>query len=604
MATNTGIEVTALRPAASAGDFYVRPEAYDPSVANGLARLSGNMNKKQKIEDKATAENLHISDSLNNAKDIHDFSAYAHQSAGVVAHLKELRGVTLGHAWRTETEQAVNEWRVNSSETGEDFPSFMAERKAALAEKLGGDRFMTAGALGIIKETEYALNAQHRAFLDTRMREDTKTNMTNAMDVFASNIGNGLSVLDAAAQVEEMVMTSNATGAVDKAVGNEMMFNHAIQMFKTTGNPNYRLLARNLRWATGGGEVVNSKAMAVLKQATDYVAQEQAQKEKDIAYQAKASIDAAISKDLLSLNNFFQQHPYKSVDPEIQASLIANGFKQSDINLVRGAYQKEFEVPQRLTPQQLNNANSIFEQIDANGFNPAGSPISIAFINKEVIKGRLHPSQAQGLMTRLTSASKNKPLIDSAIFRQFQEQQVNQILNKSSYKSRATAAEATRLHNVLEQEMNVLLNNHYSIKGAETPTSNEMMSYTRDALAATKEERTVIANKVATDQEYMDQLSDAALSSKEKEKKLFFFTDSRVPFTGSDTEDVEEFFATTPRGSELEALIKEDPLQMYPLNGEELPVWQVLEKSMIASGYGAGAFHSWYEDNKSIWTDE
>lgn len=603
MATNTGIEVTALRPAAQAGDFYVRPDQTPSGIEQGLARLAGTMSAKQKIEDKLTAENLYISESLNESDDVRDFSAYAHQSAGVVSHLKELRGLTLGHAWRTETEQAANEWRVNSSETGEDFPTFMAERKAALAEKLGGDRFMTAGALGIIKETEYALNAQHRSFLDTRMREETKTNMTNAMDVFASNIGNGLSIVDAAAQVEEMVMTSHATGAVDKAAGNEMMFNHAIEMFKTTSNPNYRLLARNLRWATGGGEVVNSKAMAVLKEATDYVAAEQARKEKDSAYQAKAATDAAVSKDLLSLNNFFKQHPYKAVDPEIQASLIANGFKQSEINLIRTAYQNEVEAPQALNPQQTNNGNSIYAQIDANGFNPAGSPVTIAFINREVMKGRLHPSQAQGLMARLTSATKNKPLIDSPIFRQFQEQQVNKILNKSSYKSRATATAAANLHDVLEQEMNALLNNHYSKDGAETPTNNEMMDYTRDALAATQEERTVIKAKVATDQEYMDTLSDAALSSKAKELK-FFGTDQKLWGTGASTKDVEEFFANSPQGPELEALMKEDPMQLKPYGGEEVPVWQIMEKSMLASDYGAGGFHSWFEDNKSIWMDE
>ena len=151
MATKTGNEVTALRPAAQSGDFYVRPDQTPSGIEEGLARLADTKSKQQKLEDKATAENLHISDSLNNADSIHDFSAYTQESPGVIAHLKELRGKSFANKWRTESEDAYNKWRMEANETGTDFPTFMAERKTQVADGLQGDRCMTSGALGAIK---------------------------------------------------------------------------------------------------------------------------------------------------------------------------------------------------------------------------------------------------------------------------------------------------------------------------------------------------------------------------------------------------------------------------------------------------------------------
>jgi hypothetical protein len=345
MATNTGIEVTALRPAAQSGDFYVRPDQTPSGIEEGLARLANTKSKQQQIEDKATAENLHISDSLNNADSIHDFSAYTQESPGVIAHLKELRGKSFANKWRTESEDAYNKWRMESNETGTDFPTFMAERKTQLADVLQGDRFMTSGALGVINETEYGMRAKHRSFLDTRMRTEVKSQMGQSIDTDMASINAGtMTIQQVADNTEAMVLTAHATGGMTKAEGNKMVFDHAITKYVSTQDENYLLLARVSRFATGGGKAINTNAESVIQQATDQVVARREAVQRGLAVEAKNAKDKAVQDSWNDANDFFYQNPHKELPTEMIYALTSNGISMVTITGVQDAFQKNADV--------------------------------------------------------------------------------------------------------------------------------------------------------------------------------------------------------------------------------------------------------------------
>ncbi len=122
MATNTGIEVTALRPAASAGDFYVRPEAPNSGIAEGLARLAGTRNKKLNEQAKIEAQEAALTESMdfNNVEALHNKEAYAQESPAFMAYLSEIRGKNHASALVSKMQSDWQEQKSGFNDTGSD----------------------------------------------------------------------------------------------------------------------------------------------------------------------------------------------------------------------------------------------------------------------------------------------------------------------------------------------------------------------------------------------------------------------------------------------------------------------------------------------------
>ena len=97
MATNTGIEVTALKPSARAGDYYVRPDQTPSGIEQGLARLAGTQNKKLNEQAKIEAQEAALTESMdfNNVEALHNKDAYAQESPAFMAYLSEIRVRTM-----------------------------------------------------------------------------------------------------------------------------------------------------------------------------------------------------------------------------------------------------------------------------------------------------------------------------------------------------------------------------------------------------------------------------------------------------------------------------------------------------------------------------
>jgi len=598
MATNTGIEVTALRPAASAGDFYVRPEAYDPSVANGLARLSGTMNKKQKVEDKLTAENLHISDSLNNAKDIHDFSAYAHESAGVVAHLKELRGRSYANRWRTDTENAYKEFAANSDEGGGDYHDFMASRKAELAEAFNGDRFMISGAMGVMAEADQNMRAVHRQFLDQRMRTNTKTELDSQVDVYMDSFKKGnLRIQDVASQIDDAVQTAHNTGGITNTKGNESVFLATVQKYKTTGDPNYLLLAGKLKFARGKQGSVNTKSEAILSEAFEYVEYESEKEQNSLdKAQAKALAQAKVDSQKVVNDKWLKDRDYNPSKEEIQA-LLDSGHTIMQINSQRNAWATSANTTR--TEEHTIAAANVIDKINSNIFNPNGVPVTSDSIQEMLGSKQIHPNDLATINQALKTAQAVTPLLNRPAINTFRKDMVDK-LEKSfmGVQSAPNSAAVASLKDSFDRAFIEQLENHYS-QSQETPNENELRSYALMARTEATEERSVEQEELKVVSQQASKVKTISDASEETMDSVF---ESDATVEGL------QALLKTRLGRQLAFDLAQDPFILVPFTipGFEdqfqqvpdrevmIPVHEVLERTLKGSkkaGAGNGGFY-------------
>jgi len=588
MATNTGIEVTALRPAASAGDFYVRPEAYDPSVANGLARLSGTMNKKQNAEAKLTAENLHISDSLNNSNDLHNFDAYVQESPAVIAYLKELRGRSYANQWRTKVEGEYNEWRMNSDESGMDFAGFMAERKTELADALQGDRYMTSGAMNVINEADHNMRSSHRSFLDQRMRVDVQEQMGENISAYMSSMKQGdLGIGQVASQVDDMVQLAHDTGGLNRSKGNSDMFDNVVAKYRATGDYDYLLLAQNLKFAKGANGHVNAKAQLVLEQAKDEV---EADHNRELARKGREDAAANVTEKQSAWNDFYEftgENPNAAIPPEMVLELTSRGVSMSTINTQRDAVASAGDI--KYGDRHSSVKAAILLKVASNTYNNKGLGINYNTISEMIGDGTLHPNDAPAVIAAMKTAEKATPLLHSVTVKGFKGTMMDELKNSFNYKSPANAKRVADLERSYDIAFTRLISQHYT-QGSDgqqpsRPTPAELSQYAAQAETVIKQSSQFMVQQNKEHDVYISSLTTAASNS--EDEMSFYSNDAEI-------DNVEAVFLT-PDGAKLKRMLLEDPMMIQPFNGVDMPVWEILDE--MSEGYGG--FHVWYSANKA-----
>ena len=415
MATNTGIEVTALRPAAQAGDFYVRPDQTPSGIQQGLARLAGTMSAKQNAAAKAEAEYLTLSENLDpsNVKAIQNMEAYAHKSLAVQSRVAELRGVKLGNLFASETRNAWNEWKDSSKADGSDFEGFFAERKGKLAQELGGNKYMIAGAMGRMREAESSIRAQHGSYLDSRLRQETGVLMDQQMGSILTSVSEGsMSRETAALEVEQAINDTAGTGVVSRSEATQNSFTSFITSYKQ-GNWFARELAEKSVYATGpnGKKVTNIKAIQALEEADDYVAAEQIRTQAVDAAALKTQRAAAKIEAKNEVAARLGENPYQTFGAQDIQKWQGMGVDRTDIKSLQDAYVAGADRIEN--PKQEEN----FQQIIADIKNAAGTlagPMSIDDINAKMRDLSVHSDRYQTLVSAVDSALKvNTVLSDS-----------------------------------------------------------------------------------------------------------------------------------------------------------------------------------------------
>jgi hypothetical protein len=597
MATNTGIEVTALRPAASAGDFYVRPEAQNSGIAQGLERLAGSMSKKKELEDKARAEYLSLSDSLDatNVDALHNMQMYAHESPAVQARILELRGQKLGNKFGTDAKAAWNEWKTTAPADGTGIEEFFSKQKESLAQSLNGNKFMVAGAMGRMREVESSLRAQHSSYLDSRIRGDAVVLMDENLGSIMLSVQEGsLSRESGLIEVQSIIDDTVNTGVVSRPEAAKNTFDSFIAAYKQTNNWFARELAEKSIYATGpnGKKVTNIKAIAALEAADDYIADEQAREEREAATAAIAQQKVDVQTAWNNYYTFTASNPNKPVPPEMIVALTGAGVSMSTINTQRKAVMEKDDILYNDTFKQ--NSIAVLAQIQNGMFNPAGSGINLNTMAEMLGAGFLHPDDATSVMAAIKTAENSTPLLHSVETKGFKKQLVDRLKNSFMVQTPSNAALVEALEIEFDMAFIEKVEDHYSVEGAVKPTTEQLRVYLKEAKADIQESQAAVKQKSLENYQFVQAIKDSAQKSK----------DGRSVFDDdSDIDDVNNVLNNSARGPALLAALLEDPNQLmsWQKKGEdvqEIEAWRILDILSV----GGGGFDAWYTENSAHFT--
>ena len=594
MATNAGIEVTQLRPQAQVRDSFVRPQTQKSGIQQGLARLAGNINKKQDAEARARAQEISISEAIDSADSLHNFEAYAHESPAVIANLKELRGNAWAAQWRTGTEDAYNEWKMNSAEDGGDFAGFMTERKRQLADVLKGDRFLTAGAMRVLNETEHNMRSAHRGFLDQRIRVETQENMTSALQetLYQLDKGtSGMTIDKASSYLDELVNRTHATGGMRRAAGNKHMFDQAISLYSSTGDERYKLLAENMKYAKGAkGMVTRPEAVESIADADARVSQRQSVQQALDAKKAKEDKEQA---QMATMNGLFNTL-LEGADPEeifkMTMEARQTGLDMSKINsevqAFRDAWAGDYDVNQYHT----NNKAAVLMTINSNIGNPRGLGITEADLMDYIGTKDIHPDHVSELMSALKSAQQIAPLMTSAEVKAVRDSHVQQMRDSALFKSEDLSLRIGDYERGFNAEFQRILQAHYNVEGAGQPTTERLNEISQQAHAFVDDKYQAAKDLINSKNQWLSDINKATTLS----------ADSSSYFDMTNDPELDNVKARiqTDEGQKILAKIMEDPMELLPTgDGGELPAWQVFDKQI-----GNGAFSLWSEHNPDYYS--
>ena len=582
MATNAGIEVTQLRPQAQTRDNYVRPQGTNSGIQQGLARLAGNIDKKQTAEAKARAEEIHIQDSLNSASNLHNFDAFTQESPAVIAHLKELRGRSYANQWRMQVENDYNEWRMGSKEDGMDFQGFMAERKTTLADTLKGDRFLTAGALGVINETEYNMRQTHRSFLDQRMRNNVVEELGNNIQVYMTSMKSGdLRIGDVARQVDDAVQLTHETGGLERTKGNKLMFQKAIDMYTSTGDEDYYFLAKNLRYAKGKGNTVGRpEALDILDRAKRTVDDRSVRQQ---AQQQAASKKQADLAKASSMDDVYAALLTGEDSEEAMLAAISNGNNATTVKANVDAFLSLKAGDREQRDDQTTYGGALLAAIHNSTGNPRGIAVTREDIANGVANGTLHTEQVDSLLKALHSAEKAQPILLNGLVQNHRRTMVAELENSKLYASPSFAKKVGNLKRDYDLAFTKLIDTHY-VNGGTDPTDMELMQYTTQAEVQITQSTKALQDQKADFDAHLEEIDKAALKSASSTEYL-----SNDP----EKDNLEAFITQDDRASVLIQMLKEDPFIEYE---EGVMAWQALDIIV-----GAGAFNHWWELNANAY---
>ena len=519
MATNTGIEVTALRPAAQAGDFYVRPEQSNSGIQQGLERLAGVNHKKQTEEDKATAERMFLEDSLDytNVEAIRNFDAYAHLSPAVQLRVAELRGNSVGVQWSNESNDAYNTWLPTSKGDGSDFNDFAQTQRRNLIEKLGDNKYMISGALSVLNETEHNLRSRHRQQLDARIREEA----IQGMDVKVGSIVNSfaLNTIDgktALAQIEENIADTVGTGVVSRGETTKRVFDALLTEY-VNGNLGEKalLLAQSSVYATGPGgtKVTNTQAKAAINTAIVQRSNRLDALEAKRAGVAEASRKQyKVDASLLMNTQLGANANHDWTDEELGIFAKA-GINMTTIHEQQAAWihRKSFTV----TEPQTVAANKMRQVLEKNYGNPNFDlEHEFEMLDLAVRSGKVHPDQLTALTEVITSIDRSKSHLHSGPIKTGMDYELKMLEMQYDVLPAGYGGAVNDFTAAYKRAAGVQIANFYTEQG-RGPNKTELDVIQKSVLVQTKPILDKMHQSAGTDYAWRNSIKKAVNASKE-----------------------------------------------------------------------------------------
>ena len=623
------LQVTALRPAASAMETYVRPEFERNQAA--IDRLTKSIKATNDARSKQQAQIDAVQESLaGGVSDPNDRTGWSTEPVYVAARL-EARGAQYGDQLLTNIQDAYNsDFKEGSRDDGADLDGWLNEQFAPASEALGDNPFLLVGANSVLQGVRTKIKDQHLAYLDERAKNESSFNIGFTVDRIIHgkvplNNGDGTqSEMNFFQQVEALdnyaVQVATTTHHT-KGSANEAIFTNVLMTAESMDDPemglNYLLFAEQLRFAKAG-DGVNPKAAALIEAAETRL-------EARVAQDAKAQADA----DKVKVQNNKREMTDSLVSSLIEANEEGTVLKLSADDYTRFANEADMDATEvnkfvnsmqdSFKVNEKNNQRENWEQMSSYLNSLRGSPQGIkdAYLDVygQISDGRLHHSrlkEAQSLIKELETAA---PIIKHKIL-----EDAKRVFIKSSV---AREDEWDTDANALEKKytdewyshLNKFINEYYYVdpkdkdaKPAGYPSSNQLMEWAQDVEAKMNntyaEEQAVVK---ASDEELATFNSNVAAelsasANRDGDGKLNIAWINPVgtaairSVTGSlDVVDIEEHYKSRPFVEMLVNIFKVDPTYKFKWGNPEFGVETGTAAEHFDRLYGSGAAAMFWE---------
>ena len=502
MATNTGIEVTALRPAASAGDFYVRPEANNSGIAQGLERLAGTLNKQRNVEAKITAEELALSESLDagNVDALHNNEAYAQESPAVMAYLNEIRGKNHASALVSKLTSDWQKRRDGFDDTGADFESFLREGFAQGVEDFKGNRYMMAGASGVFAEASHNLRAQNRQYVDGRTRESLGVEFSTSVGTTALALASGSMTLEAAsADIENRIQNISSVGGMTRGAASEASFKSLVAFYTTPegGNSNVLKLINSHPYITGpkGKDPTRLEGIIMVERAIQTRSDDDYRKQ-ERAYIANEREQDKLKEDTATtIQTMLIKDPTAGIPDALKSAYVKSGGQLSTLESFESNALALQNKP--VTQDHTIQYNQILGDIYKQTYHPA-KRVKIDDILTDAALGLIHPSQVADLMLKVQQSNQVAPLGQKPEVTTARTRFVESIVGVSPSQSNATRTRAANLEDAFDEGFRQAVTEWYD-ENTDDPNQTQVTRMLKDLGVELKKIADVDTDEIANE---------------------------------------------------------------------------------------------------------
>ena len=585
MATNTGIEVTALRPAASAGDFYVRPEAPNSGIAEGLARLAGTRNKKLNEQAKIEAQEAALTESMdfNNVEALHNKEAYAQESPAFMAYLSEIRGKNHASALVSKMQSDWQEQKSGFNDTGSDFESFLKDGFAKVTEDLRGDRYMMTGASGVFAEAAHNLRAVNRQYVDKRSREALQVEFSESIGGIAADLVSGkINPETAFLQMEDQIEVVSGVGGMTKSAASEQSFKDLASYYAAKGGDGVLKLLNQHPYVTGpnGKAPTRLDGITLIEGAIKTRSDEVYRQQERTYVQTERAKDELRQETATTIQTLLIEDPTAGISDELKSAYIRSGgqlatlesFESNALLLHNTSVTQDHEI----------RYNQLLGDIYKNTYNPA-KRIKIDDILTESALALIHPSQVADLMLKVQQSNMVAPLGQKPEVTTARTRFVESIVGVSPSQSNATRTRAANLEDAFDEGFRQAVTEWYD-DNTDDPNQTQVTRMLKDLGVELKKIADVDTDEIANEAARNKGIRQATKWA--KGKQAFGFN--------PDLEDIETMLAAEP--SFITEMLYANPFQKidFPekFGGGIRPIIEMLNE------FEKGGAHVWMEAHK------
>lgn len=629
------LQVTALRPAASAMETYVRPEFERNQQA--ISRLTQSISATNDARSTQQAQIDNVKEAMQGGvADPNDRTGWSTDPVYVAARL-EARGLRYGEELsNTIINNYETEFKLSARDDGADFDGWLAEQFSPASEALGDNVFLLSGANSVLGGLKAKMKENHLAHLDTRAKNETAANLGFTVDRILQG-------------KQELVMADGATVPMNYDDKIQALDDYAVQLSRTThyslGEANkaifdnilktaevlppehglnyLQMFAGQTRYASGGDGAVNPAAAAAINVVAERLEGDLKRKQTaEDAAKKTAQTNAAnqMSQDLVSaLIDANNDGVVVSVSKEHYREFAEKaGMSATAVNKIINSMQTQFKEQREEHTTQRDAWFSMSTRLNSLRGNPTGIKNAYSDILKQVTTHQIHYSRIKEAQTLIKELETAAPVIKHQLLEQSMNTYIDALVSREDEWDTDANAEEKKYKDEWYGFMSQLINAHYAVdpddkdaKPKGYPSANQLQAWAWQVEAQMNEKhadkKQVQAQLTADTNQWKDSITAAVNASATAPENDGLVNAAYINPTGAagvrdwdgilDAEDIERDILPT-----FKADLLRDPL--YILTAKDLPKDPKNVGATMAQYfdylYGAGAFAKYWKKHGGI----